>query len=484
MLATWRSKVEKDLGGVAFERALVTELAGALRVEPLYDASSAAPQRLARAAGLELAALSHAAEPGDGLPVARWVLGASTDDAAAIHERVGPSSHDVHERGRRVVHGLDVHDGGGSTALEVAIAIARWIESVREGSSSAVSIAVAVGSELFVEVSKLRAIRALAERSALALGARRDVRILARTSLVGFSRIEPETNALRATLSTVAAMLGGADLVAVAPYDVLAPVHGEGHARAARLASTTGLVASLESHLASTDDPMHGAYLVESLTREICEAAWGIVRELERSGGAQASAATWRARLADEARERQRAARAGKLPRVKASRLARVDAPSLGPVHASLAHVLRDTAAFETLRDERVARPTTVLIVGEPKKTVARAEYLREVLSTWGAPASRASLASVDAPLEAVKGTLGDAIVVCAEDAEFAALPSLVRALASQRAVMVAGRPGAHEVSLREAGAVSFVHLGADLPAVARAFYASPLVNAARGGEP
>ena len=479
MLRTWRSKVEKDLGGVAFERALVTELAGALRIQPLYDDTSAPPARLARSAALELAAIAHDGEANEGLLVARWVLGAVAADAAIL-EHAAPGAHVVREAGRVVVHSLDVNDAGGSVPLEIAVAVARWLEAVRAEPASEISIAVALGSELFVEVAKLRALRALAARSALALGLARPVRILARTSFVGLSRLEPETNALRATLSTVAGMLGGADLVAVAPYDVLSPLTGDPHARAARLASTTGLVASLESHLASTDDPLHGAYLVESLTREMSEAAWSIVREIERSGGAQASAATWKARLADEGRERQRAARAGKLPRVGASRLARIDAPSLGAVHRSLEHVLRDTASFESLRDERVARPTTILVVGEPKKTSARAEYLREVLATWGAPTSSARVPSLEAPLDSITGSLEDAVVLCADDADFAALSALVAALAPRRAVMVAGRPGAHEAALRAAGVAAFVHLGADLPAAARAFYMAS--HASAGG--
>jgi methylmalonyl-CoA mutase len=485
MLGTWRSKVEKDLGGVAFERALVTELAGALRVQPLYDGSSAAPQPLSRGAGLTLASIVHAHDAPEGQPDAvlgaRWVLGArEAADDSTIHERAGASAHVVEEGGRAVVHALDVDDAGGSVPLSLAVAIGRWLDALRASPASPPSIAVAVGNEIFVEVAKLRALRVLAERSALALGAHPSVRILARTSFVGLARIEPETNALRATLATVAATLGGADLVAVAPYDVLAPTTGDVHARAARLAITTGLIASLESHLASTDDPLHGAYLVESLTHEMTEAAWSIVRELEQRGGVQASAATWKARLADEGRERQRAARGGKLPRVGASRLARVDAPSLGPVHASLVHVLRDTAAFESLRDEAIARGTTLVVVGDPRKTAARAEYLREVLSTWGAPTTSAALATTDTSSDAVPG---DAFVLCAEDADFAALAALARALAARGSVMVAGRPGAHEAALRDAGVAAFLHLGADLPAVARAFFARP-TSGARGGEP
>jgi len=484
MLGTWRSKVEKDLGGVAFERALVTEIAGGLRMQPLYESSNRTPQRISRLAGLTLARIVYAGAPLDDLPAERWVLGPA--EPGEVSERAGESGHVVQHADRPTFHALDVHDAGGSAPLEIAVAVGRVIDALRGGASPPeLSIAVASGTEIFLEVAKLRAIRALAERCLLALGAGSRVRILARTSFVGFSRIEPETNALRATLSTVAGMLGGADLVAVAPYDVLAPSAGP-HDRASRLAGTTGLVASLEAHLAGAEDPLHGAYPVEALTRDLMDAAWSIVRGLERSGGANAAAGSYQARLADEGHERQRAARAAQLPRVGASRLARVEAPMLGAVHPSLAHVLRDTAAFERLREDRIVRPTTILVVGDPKKTAARAEYLREVLATWGAPASFASLAAIDAPLERGDGASWGAVAVCAEDRDFGALSSLVRTLSSRAAVLVAGRPGPHEAALREAGAAAFVHLGADLPAVARALYGDPrgVGASAAGGAP
>lgn len=488
MYDAWRSKVERDLGGVAFERALVTQLDGGLRIAPLYEAGGPS-QWLGRSGEVALAAMALAGHeaplPTNELPAKellanerRWSLRgeASTTNAGEpgdIAEASSASGTALHEGGAGLAHALDVHDRGGSAVLEIAVALARWLEALRAGHDTA--LAVAVGSEVFVEAAKLRALRSLAGRAGRAIGRSGDrVRILARTSLVGFSRIEPETNALRTTLSVLAAMLGGAEVVAAAPYDLLCPLEGSAHARAARLASTTGLVASLEAHLTSVEDPLHGAYFVEALTRELTEASWGIVRELERRGGIAAAEDHWRDLLARDARTRHERVVTGRLPRVGATRLARADAPMLGPVHPWLAHVVRDAAPFEALRDEHVARATTILVVGDAKKTAPRADYLRETLSTWGAPTQRALLADPSAALSSLQGTLEDAVVVCAEDATFAQLPALVRALRARGAVAVAGKPGAHEAALREAGAHTFVHLGVELPACARAFYGTP----------
>jgi methylmalonyl-CoA mutase len=396
------------------------------------------------------------------------VLGSPTKqgEGEVVEER--GASTVVREGTHAAVHAIDVHEAGGSIPLEIAVTIGRWLDALREGRREA-PIALAVGTEVFVEVAKLRAIRALAQRSAAAMGHASPLRLLARASVVPHSRIEPETNALRSTLSVLASMLGGADLVAAAPYDLLSPLEGEARARASRLAGTTGLVAALESHLALPEDPLHGAYFVETLTAELMDAAWSIVRELERGGGAAIARDHWRTRLADEAKARQKSAATGKLPRVGVSRLARVEAPMLGPAHASLGDVLRDAAPFEALRDQHIARRTTILVVGDPRKTAARAEYLREILATWGAQVHLETLASASANVGLVRDDAGDAVVLCADDSDFGSLEALVRAQSKTAAVMIAGKPGQHEVSLRAAGVVAFVHLGVDLPAVARA---------------
>lgn len=475
MSSGWREKVEKDLGGASFERALVTELAGGLRVEPLYDAYRAVPVRVGRAGPVTLAVVQWSDRASAAPTVggcARWMLGAPTaTDGRDIVEADGV----VCEAGESLAHAIDVHEGGGSIPLELGVSIARFIETVRE-TGRAPSLGVAVGTEVFVEIAKLRALRALASRAAEALlDAPVTVRVAARTSLVPFSRVEQQTNALRATLACVAALLGGADLVATAPYDLLAPSDDrEVRERADRLAATTGLIATLESHLATTTDPCHGAYFVEALTAELCVRAWEVVRALEAAGGARAAEGIWRAKLATDAAARARDAARGKLPRVGASRFAAPGAPVEGPIHTLAAHVQRDTAAFEALR--AVARPVSIVVAGDARKLGPRVDYVRDVVAAWGASAQMRRFASVDEACVAVRDApLHDVVAVCVEDAELPALAPLLRALASAsmpaRAVVVAGRPGASEVPLREAGARAFVHVGADLVAVAREIF-------------
>ncbi len=482
----WREKVERDLGSASSERAspgsrslgvssLITELAGGLRIQPLYDEGPAL--RLARSAAPELGVVVLAGEPSphsiEGVS-RTWTLGPSVEPDALVEH-----GHEVREGGVSVAHALDVHEAGGSVPLEVGIAIARWLDGIRRDGTAG-PLAVAVGTETFVEIAKLRALRMLATRAGHALlGEAPSVRILARTSLVPFSRIEPETNALRATLSCVASLIGGADLVATAPFDLLS-AHGE-HAGerdspAARLATTTALVAVLESHLAATDDPAHGSYFVETLTRDIAKAAWSITRALEAAGGIGAAPDPWREQLAKESAERARASARAKLPRVGATRLAGPDAPLGAPTHGSLARIQRDATAFEALRDERIARPVTLLVVGDPRKTAARADYVRDVVACWGAGVEVVRFASVDEARIALEiGTsqiAHDAVAICVEDSDFEHLPALARALGPARSLLVAGRPGASEAALREAGVRTFVFVGADLPAVARELFA------------
>jgi len=488
MAAGWRERVERDLGGASFERALVTELAGGLRVQPLYEAAVAS---FVPGGATELAVVAVGGGAGP-VPVANervWRIGAGE---GALLERHDGENTRLWEAGREVAHGIDVHDAGGSIPLELGVALARWLDALRAGHTEA-AIGVAVGPEMFVEVSKLRALRSLATRAGTALlGSAPRVRLVSRSSLVPFSRIEEETNALRATLSAVAAIVGGADLNGIAPFAALTgDAAAESTAsRAARLAATTGLVARFESHLDATMDPAHGSYLVEALTRDIASATWTVVRDLESQGGAARSPDRWRTRLVDESQARAAAAAAGKLPRVGASRLARHDAPLAPPVAAALAHVVRDAAPFESVRDERLARPTTLIVAGDARRTAARADYVRDVLACWGAPQESLRFASIDAAVAAIGADAGvvrtEAVALCVEDADFERLGPLVHLLARDgelpRAVLVAGRPGPHEAGLRAAGARSFVHLGSDLPRAARTFFATTPV--ARHSQP
>lgn len=488
----WRQAVERELGNRELDRVLVLELPGALKVPSLPD-PVAQPRRVADTR------TRHALVAVQGRATRRladeciWMIDRSLDkppgdrsDAAVQEWRLGSAVH-IRWCGNEVAHALDVHESGASIPLEVAVAVARYLDALRSGRDST-PLGVAVGPEVFLEVAKLRALRSLARRAAKALTGRNvELRIVSRTSLRSFSRIEEETNAIRATLGTLAAIIGGSDVHATAPFDILAGSASPSQTseKADRLAATTGLIAALEAYADAPADPTYGSHFVEFMTREIQDLAWEIVRDSERQGGARAAEAPWRARIAEEARARSEAAARGSVARVGASRFARYDAPLAPPVDELFAHILREASPFEELRERAVARSTRVLSVGDARALAARESFVAEILGCFGARVERSHVRSMSEACERAHGVAEDAVALCVLDADFGDLAPLVSRLANGRAVLVAGHPGTHETALRDAGARAFLYVGSDLPAVARAFYGStPSSRRADDAEP
>src|SRR5262249_42353750 len=93
-------------------------------------------------------------------------------------------------------------------------------------------------------------------------------------------------NMLRATVAVVAAGLGGADSIAVVPHSAAIGLP-DGFAR--RIARNTQLILLEESNLARVADPAAGAGGPESLTHELCMAAWSLLQKMEKAGGAAAA---------------------------------------------------------------------------------------------------------------------------------------------------------------------------------------------------
>jgi methylmalonyl-CoA mutase len=145
------------------------------------------------------------------------------------------------------------------------------------------TFAFSVAEDLFVEIAKLRAARLLWSKALDAAGVE-DGRtwIHARGSTRGFSASDPRTNLLRGTVQYFAASVGGADSIALTPYDLLAEAPG-GHGR--RLAAMTQHVLAEEAFLGRLADPAAGSWFVESLTDRLARAAWKLFQELESGGG-------------------------------------------------------------------------------------------------------------------------------------------------------------------------------------------------------
>lgn len=198
--------------------------------------------------------------------------------------------------------GRFVHEAGGTEAQELAamlasaLAYARALEGAGLKADEAlrrVTLGLSADNMTFFTLARTRAARMLWGRVCEASGVSAPARIEARSSRRMLSAADPWTNLLRLTAAAFGAGAGGADAVVLDPFDVTA---GAPSALALRQARNIQLVLMEEAHLGRVADPAGGSWFVESLTRELAEAAWAKFQEIEAGGGIIAGLD----RLADE----------------------------------------------------------------------------------------------------------------------------------------------------------------------------------------
>ncbi|MEZ5978420.1 MAG: methylmalonyl-CoA mutase family protein [Planctomycetota bacterium] len=174
-----------------------------------------------------------------------------------------------------------LRERGGDAVLELAWFLASVVERFRANAGIALRYAVrlATGRDVFEEVAKLRAARALAGTLGHMLEQERwSVEIRAVGLRLALAEVDTATNAVRASSQAVTAALGGADAIEVLPFEGAT-------GRALRLSRTTHAVLRDEAWLDAVADPTGGAWYVEDLTDQLARAAWERFRDIERAGG-------------------------------------------------------------------------------------------------------------------------------------------------------------------------------------------------------
>ena len=352
-----------------------------------------------------------------------------------------------------------------------------------ESTLAETTLVVSPGTDVLAGVIKLRALRLAWQKLALAVGGASRPFIAGLTSERALSRLDAPTNMIRATLETTALILGGADLIVTRAYDELAPA-SERSRVGARLAKNTQLVLRDEANLGRVADPAGGAYYVESMTDALARAAWTELRAIEREGGVRASLASG----AFPARVAAARGAASKLVATKRRILIGVNdfadasepAPTLTDARFSgpLAPV-RAADAFEHLRARagelaKLGRRPRVLLacLGEPGDHRAREEFSRRFFEVGGFYVDSESGVDASWVRAAVARTGVPVVVLCSSDERYAALG--IEAVREARAggatsVVLAGRPGAMDASLREAGLDLSIHFGCDAIPILRA---------------
>ncbi len=188
------------------------------------------------------------------------------------------------------------HAAGASEAQELAVFLATTAFLIRHAdveivrAAAGVHAAIAVDADRFVTIAKVRSARILLRRLLEVIGAASvEPTIHAETAWRMMSRREPRMNTLRTTIAAFSAAVGGADSIAVLPFDALG---GASDAGAERLVRNTQTILAAEAEVGRVADPGAGSGAIEALTAALAEAAWEKFRAIEAEGGIVATLAS------------------------------------------------------------------------------------------------------------------------------------------------------------------------------------------------
>ena len=144
------------------------------------------------------------------------------------------------------------------------------------------TIEIAVGTNYFFEIAKIRAVRLLFNTLAAEYNTNFECHIIATPTKRNKTIYDYNTNMLRTTTECMAAILGGADAIANLPYDNL---YHKDNEFGDRIARNQLLILKEESYFDKVNNPADGTYYIESLTEQLAEKALTLFKEIEANGG-------------------------------------------------------------------------------------------------------------------------------------------------------------------------------------------------------
>lgn len=145
-----------------------------------------------------------------------------------------------------------------------------------------ITIEVAIGTNYFFEIAKLRALRLLFKTLATEYNHNFDCHIIATPTKRNKTLYDYNVNMLRTTTECMSAIIGGADGVANLAYDAL---YHKDNEFGDRISRNQLLILKHESYFDKVNNPADGVYYIETLTEQLAEKALELFKDIERNGG-------------------------------------------------------------------------------------------------------------------------------------------------------------------------------------------------------
>lgn len=191
------------------------------------------------------------------------------------------------------VRGDIYHDAGASATQELSCVMATLATYIRRMQDAGIEPAqtmastrlhLAIGSDFFMEIAKIRATRWLWSRMAAAFDIKDlpPIHIHASTSRWNKTCYDAHSNMLRVTSEAFAAVVAGVDGLHIGPYDEISEITS-GFSR--RIARNLHTILREECGLDRVIDPAGGSYYIEWLTDQVAARSWELMQDIERRGG-------------------------------------------------------------------------------------------------------------------------------------------------------------------------------------------------------
>ncbi len=145
-----------------------------------------------------------------------------------------------------------------------------------------VNFKIAIGSNYFFEIAKIRALRKLYATLASEYGVVESCHIHATPSKRNKTLYDYNVNMLRTTTECMSVILGGANTISNFPYDGL---YHKSNEFGERISRNQLLILKSESYFDKVINPSDGSYYIESLTQDLAEKALTLFVDIEKNGG-------------------------------------------------------------------------------------------------------------------------------------------------------------------------------------------------------
>lgn len=403
---------------------------------------------------------------------------------------------------RTVLADGNVYANGGASAVEeaafVLAAASEYMAAMTErgisadDAASSIRLSVSLGANFFMEISKLRAMRAMFARIAKAYGAGDDAAkadVFAKTSEFTMTAFDPYVNILRNTTEAFSGVVGGVDAMETLPLD---SAIGQSDETTERIARNVQIMLREEFDLLRPVDPAGGSWYVETLTGELVKAISDKFKAIESEGGMSEYLKTGKAQseikatLADRfkklASRQDRAVGTNMYVNMTEKLLVREPKPakcacqSEPAVTCEKIEAHRWTEQFEALRmatdenAEKTGKRISVFLcnLGPIPQHKPRADFSRGFFEVGGfnVIGNDGFMTNGEAAKAAINSG-ADVAVICSKDDTYPeAVPMIAKAIKAEKPdmlVMLAGAPAPEfKGSYDEAGVDDYIHVRAN----------------------